>query len=149
MATKQSNYFKGNARTPQPVSHKAGDSVVVLATHIFTEDVATTDVLELIQYPAGMKLVDFVWNTENISTTTLNFGIMSGAPGDATSARTCGTELGATATAGTQAATTLVNLQAAANAVSAENRSIGFVPTAASITAGATKKLHIRATFAG
>ena len=148
MATKQSNYFKGNARTPQPVSHKAGDSVVVLATHIFTEDVATTDVLELIQYPAGMKLVDFVWNTENISTTTLNFGIMSGTPGD-TATRTCGTEFGATATAGTQAATTLVNLQAAANAVSAENRSIGFVPTVASITAGATKKLHIRATFAG
>lgn len=149
MATKQTNYFKGNARTPQPVSHKAGDSVVILATHTFAEDVATTDVLELIQYPAGMKLVAFEWNTENISTTTLNFGIMSGAPGDATAVRTCDTALGATAAAGTQGATTLVALQAAANAVSQENRSIGFVPTAASITAGATKRLHIRATFAG
>ena len=147
MATKQSKYFKGNARTPQAVSHKAGDAITVLETHVFTEDVGTSDVLELIQWPVGMKLVSFEWNTENSSTTTLNFGIMSGTPGDVTATRTCGTEIAATAVAGTQAATTLVALQAIAVPVSGENRSIGFVPTAAAITAGATKKLLFRASF--
>lgn len=142
MPTKQSAFFKGMSRTPVGHPHKAGHTTTYLFTHIFTDTVATTDVLELFPVMPYGRIVGFTFNTENIAATNLSFGKMSGTPGDATSVRTCGSELASAAAAGTEASATLLALAALAkNGDSAY--SIGMVPSV-SIAAGVTKKLHVR-----
>ena len=71
MSTKQSPYFKGLARTPMPSPHKVGDGHEVLSTHVFTEDVLTTDVLELIPLPPGCRVTGLDFVTENIGAINL------------------------------------------------------------------------------
>lgn len=141
MATKQSAYFTGNARTQMPVPNKAGVVCEVIVTHIFTAAVASTDVLELCPLAAGNRLLSVDVASENLGAITLDVGFMTGEPGDATSARTCGAELFNDQAAGTPAAMTLVAV--AALAASGSHRSIGVVPSA-EITAAANKKLHLR-----
>jgi hypothetical protein len=146
MATKQSAFFKGMSRTPVGHPHKAGHTTTYLFTHIFSEDVNTTDVLELFPVIPYGRIVEFTFNSENIAATNFSFGKMSGTVGDKVSARTCGTELASAAAAGTQASATLVALAALAkNGDTAY--SIGMVPSA-NIALGATKKLHVRVQIA-
>ncbi|MDP2047564.1 MAG: hypothetical protein Q8K33_01540 [Cypionkella sp.] len=142
MSTKQSAYFKGLARVQMPSPFKVGDGHTVLATHVFTEDVLTTDVLELIPLPPGCRVTGIDFVTENIGAININIGFMSGVSGDAVSVRTCGAEFFSAAAANTPAAAALLSLINAGIA-SGEIRSIGLVP-AANITLGATKKIHTR-----
>lgn len=145
MATKQSAFFKGNARPNVNHAAKVGVGNTYLVSHVFTENVATTDVLELFPLPAGARVTSFDVVPENLPGVTMTVGVMSGVSGDADAVRTCGTELLAAATAATPAATpllSLVNLAIDRTQV----RSIGFIP-GTSIVAGATKKLHFRITL--
>lgn len=141
MATKQSAYFKGLARTPIPVPTKAGVVHEVIITHTFNEAVAATDVLELAPLAAGTKILSADVASANLGAITLDIGFMTGTPGDASSARTCGAELFNDQAAGTPAAMTLAAVVALT--VSGEHRSIGIVPSA-EITAAANKKVHLR-----
>lgn len=145
MSTKQTAFFKGNARAPMPSPFKAGDGHTVIFTHVFTEDVAATDILEVLPIPPGCRVaaIDFV--TENVGAINLNIGWMSGVSGDPVTVRTVGSEFFAAAAANTAASAALLTL-INAGAVSQEPRSIGIAP-AALIAAGATKKLHIRVQF--
>ncbi|GGE24261.1 hypothetical protein SAMN05421774_10865 [Gemmobacter megaterium] len=145
MATKQSTYFKGNARTPIPVPNKAGVVCEVIITHTFTEAVADTDVLELAPLAAGNRILAVDVATENLGAITLDVGFMSGTPGDVESARSCGAELFNDQAAGTPAAKPLIGIVGLA--VAGEHRSIGVVPSAA-ITPAANKKLHLRLRYA-
>ncbi|MDO8983020.1 hypothetical protein [Cypionkella sp.] len=146
MSTKQSAFFKGLARTPMPSPFKAGDGHTVLASHVFLEDVLTTDVLELIPLPPGCRVTGLDFVTENIGAININIGFMSGVSGDAVSVRTCGAEFVAAGAANVAASTALLSLINAGIA-SGEIRSIGLVP-AANITLGSTKKIHTRLQFA-
>lgn len=141
MATIQSDYFKGLSRTPIPVPNKAGVVHEVIVTHTFTENVDTTDVLELVPVAAGVKVLSADVATANLGAITLDIGFMSGTPGDADSVRTSGAELFNDQAAGTPAAMTLAAVTALT--VAGEHRSIGVVPSA-EITAAANKKLHLR-----
>jgi len=146
MSTKQSTAFKGNARTPIPTPHKAGDAQTYLFTHVFNEAVLTTDVLELFPVFPNGKIVQFDYATENIGAINLNIGFLTGTPGDVVSARTCGSEFFAATAANTPSEAALLTLAAVAE--SADVKSIGLVP-AANITAAANKKIHIRLTIKG
>lgn len=144
MSTKQSAYFKGNARTPVPHPHRKGEVIEYLFTHTFSEAVASTDVLELFPvFPYG-RIVGFDFDTENVGTIALDIGLMSGTPGDAASERTSGDELidGVNADASSGKETGLAALAALA-AMGETPVSIGVKP-ASNITAAANKKLHCR-----
>ena len=145
MSTKQSAYFKGNARTPVPHPHRKGEVIEYLFTHTFTETVASTDVLELFPiFPYG-RIVGFDFETENVGAINVDIGLMSGTPGDATSVRTCGAELANDVAANGAVAVKLTSLAllAALPANGETAVSIGLVP-ANDITAAANKKLHCR-----
>lgn len=146
MSTKQTIFFKGNARAAMPTPFKVGDGHTVMFTHVFTEDVATTDILELIPIPAGCRVTGLDFASENLGALNLTFGVMSGVAGDATTVRTCGAEfIPAVAAAGPASAAllALINVGLATE----DHRSIGVVPSV-SVVAGATKKLHIRLQYA-
>jgi hypothetical protein len=145
MATKQSAFFKGNARSNVPVPNKAGVVCEIIVTHTFTEAVAATDVLELVPLGAGNRILSVDISSENVGAINLGVGFMSGTPGDTDPTRTCGTQLFAAQAANTAAAMTLTNV--AGLTVSNDARSIGVVP-AAEITAAANKKLHLRIRYA-
>lgn len=146
MATKQSSYFKGNARKEVATPHQAGIDAVIMHTHVFTEDVAGTDVLDLFPLIPYGKILSVDIASENLGAITLGVGFLTGTPGDKVAVRTCGTELFAAWAVATPASMTLIALSALAkNGDSA--KSIGIVPSA-TITAGATKKLHMRITYA-
>jgi hypothetical protein len=142
MAIKQSAYFKGNARTPVPHPARKGEAIEYIFTHTFTETVATTDILELIPvFPYG-RIVGFDFAAENIGAINLTMGLMSGAAGSLDAARTSGSGLISAAVSTTPLAATLTQL--AAIAENGESPvSIGMT-CSADITAGSTKKLHIR-----
>lgn len=142
MATKQTAFFKGMARTPVGHPHKAGHTTTYLFTHIFTEDVNTTDILEIFPVMPYGRIVGFDFNSEGIATTNFSFGKMSGTVGDRVSARTVGSELASAAAAGTQASATLLALAALAKNGDTPY-SIGMVPSA-NIALSAAKKLHVR-----
>lgn len=145
MSTKQSAYFKGNARTPVPHPHRKGEVIEYLFTHTFTETVLAGDVLELFPvFPYG-RIVGFDWDTENVGAINVGIGLMTGTPGDATSVRTVGTELASAVAANAVVASKLTGLLALAAipAMGETPVSIGLAP-AADITAGSTKKLHVR-----
>lgn len=143
MATKQSKFFTGMARTPIPHPVKAGSPCEIIFTHVFSTAVAETDVLELVTIPPGCRLthVDFV--SANLGSINFDLGLMSGTPGDATPERTCGAEIFDDQAAGTAAAATLAKIAAIAAMGDAAPKSIGFVPSAA-ITAATNKTLTLR-----
>lgn len=142
MPIKQSNYFRGNARTPVPVPHRKGEAIEYLFTHVFTEDVNTTDILELFPVFPNGRITGFDFASENIGTVNLTFGLMSGNPGALDNARTSGNQLLNAAAAATPAPATLLSL-AAIPKIGETPVSIGLVPSA-NITAGGNKRLHIR-----
>lgn len=145
MGTKQTTIFSGMARRELPSPHKAGDVQEVIISHTFSAALATTDVLELFALPAGCRFLSFEFAAASIGAINANIGFMTGTPGDAINARTCGSELvsaGSLNTTGTEVAiATLAALSSDSN-----NRSIGIVP-AADITASSSKKLHLRVRY--
>lgn len=144
MAIKQSAYFKGNARTPVPHPHRKGEVIEYMFTHVFTEALATTDVLELFPiFPYG-RIVGFDFTSENVAAVALDIGLMSGTPGSLDAGRTSDDVLidGVLANATTGIETGLAAL--AAIAMNGETPVSVGVKTATDIAAGATKKLHVR-----
>lgn len=142
MATKQTSYFKGNARTEMPTPLYAGHACEIIISHTFTENVATTDVLEIAPMQPYMRLLGAEVIGENLGAITLDIGFLTGTPGDTTATRTCGSEIFNDQAAGSVGTLTL--LAAAGIAKNGDTaKSIGLVPSA-EITAGATKKLHLR-----
>lgn len=121
-----------------------GETAVLLITHTVTEDIGTGDILEIAALPADMKLLDAVLDSENVGTTNLTVGFMSGNPNDADPARTSGAEIFSAVAAGTEARAPIKTLAGIAR--NPGNRSIGL-KTSAAITAGATKKIHLRLTY--
>ena len=149
MPTKQSKFFKGMARIPVASAHKAGDAQEYAFTHVFTEAVLTTDVLEIFPVFPNGKIVALDWDTENIGAINLNMGFLTGTSGDTVAARTCGSELFSAVAANAAVASKLCPLLTLAPLdPSQEVRSIGLVP-AADITAAANKKLHMRIRVVG
>lgn len=142
MPIKQSAYFKGNARTPVPHPDRKGIVMEYLFTHVFTEAVATTDILELFPiFPYG-KIVGFDFATENVGPINLTLGLMSGTPGELNSARTSGAELINAGAAATPAATSLTAISAIP-AIGETPVSLGL-KVSNDISAAANNKLHIR-----
>lgn len=142
MAIKQTKFFKGMARTPVGHPHKAGHTTTHLFTHVFSEAVATTDILELIPLAPGLRVVECTINTENIAATNLTVGLMSGNIGSLDAARTSGNELVAAQVSGTEYSSTLLQLAALAkNGDTA--KSLGL-KVSADVAAAANKKLHVK-----
>ncbi len=146
MAYKGSTYFKGNTRKPFPGGFNAGASVTILHTHVFDKDqLDTVDFLELMPLPAGARVVDMTYSSENLPAGNGTIGILSGTPGDPDGARTMGTEyVNAVAHPAVDTKPTLILL--AAVAASDANRSIGF-KTSALIGVAANRKLNVRVTL--
>ena len=145
MAIIQSNFFKGNARTPTADPHRKHETITQMFSHYFTEALTTADILDLFPVFPGAKIVGFEFICENMATEALDIGLMSGTPGSKDAGRTSGDELIdgiAASTGGSTALATLANL--AANGDTAV--SIG-VKTATNIAAGATKALHVKITL--
>lgn len=147
MAYRASAYFKGNARKPFPSGFHAGASVTILHTHVFDkEDLQPADVLELMPVPAGARVVEMSFASENLPAGNGTLGFMSGTAGDPDGARTVGTEFAnAVAHAATDSTPTIVGL-VNASAPSQVDRSIGFKASAA-IGVAANRKLHLRVTL--
>lgn len=142
MATKQSAYFKGNARKELPIPLQAGMACEVIITHVFTEAVNTTDVLEICPLMPWMKILGAEVIGQNIGATTMDIGYLTGTPGDTDAVRTCGNEL-FNDQAG-NAVGTMTLLAAAGLAKNGDTaKSIGMVP-AANIAASASTKLNLR-----
>lgn len=152
MALKKSALFKGSQPVDTPAPDRSGETLTVIYTHVFTQDVNVGDVLELYPTFAHAKIVGFEFETENIGAINLNIGLVSGEAGYQDDARTSGAELisAVAANAASGRASTLAQLSAvnAGAAARDKNFSIGLVP-AANITAAANKKLHIRLTLGG
>lgn len=146
MTYRASAHFKGNSRSPMVSGLHAGASATVLIAHVFDKDaVNTTDVLELYTIPAGASVVGFTWNSENLPAGNTTMGIMSGTPGDASDARTGGSEfVNAVAHATTNTDVALPTLAAVAK--SDVDRSLCF-KTSANISVAANRKLHVRITL--
>ena len=142
MPIRQTNYFRGNARTPVPLPERKGEVMEYLFTHTFNETVNTADILELFPVFAYGRITGFDFATENLGSVDLTIGLMSGTPGSLDAARTSGSQLINAGAAGTPAATALTALAGLA-AIGETPVSIGLVPSA-NITAGATKRIHIR-----
>lgn len=139
MSIVQSKYFKGNARHQIANSHRKGETISYLFEHVFTEDLATTDILEIFAiFPYG-RVIGFQFETEGMAAEALDIGFMSGVPGSLEDTRTSGDELidGVAANAG--GATSLLDLNALAE-TGETPVSIGLV-TDTAIVAGPAKKL--------
>lgn len=90
--------------------------------------VATTDVLELGELPAGAELVSAELITSGLAAGTVTIGFMSGNTLDTIAARTNGTQLFNATAANATADLTTAQVRALAENVrrSTDNRSIGF-----------------------
>lgn len=140
MAVKQSQFFKGNARTPIGHATRANEVTEHLFTHTFTEAVTTADILELFPLLPNGRIVAFEVAGSGLSTTTFKVGFMSGNPGELDDARTLGSELASTLAnaSGVVGLATLAPL-----AGSGVARSIGIQPSA-NIAASGSTVLHVR-----
>lgn len=145
MAIKKSSYLKGNARPQLPNPYVAYTPAEVLITHVFSEAVASTDILELCYLPAYCRILSAEVVSAGTSTTTFDIGFMSGDVGSDDASRTVGAELFDDVTPTTQTAAGLAAL--AAIAASATPRSIG-VKGSANVAASANTKLHLRLRYA-
>lgn len=145
MATVQSAYFTGNARTTLPQPHRKGETLTVLFTHTFNTAVTTADVLELVEIPPYAQIVGFEYASANIGAINVDIGIMSGTPGSTDASRTVGDEIVSAASIGTAAVVGVATLGAIA--VNGESKvSIGLQP-ASNITAAANKTVTIKLTI--
>lgn len=144
MAIKKLNKRGVIALSAMPTPRENGEANTVLITHTLGETVAIGDIVEIAALPGECRLIAADIAAENV-TGNIDVGIMSGVVDSIDPARTCGSEIFAAQAAGTAASATLVKL--AALGVNAGNRSIG-VKFAAENTAGATKKVHLRLTYA-
>lgn len=142
MATKRSRYTAGMGQTPVPVPNKAGEACTIIVSHTFTEDVNSTDVLDLISLGPNTKVVYMRVISENVGAINLKVGHMTGTPGSPDPARTCGAEYFAAQAANAAGEVPLLTLATLAS-VGDTPVSIGVQP-AANIVAGATKKLHLQ-----
>ena len=147
MATKQSNFFSGNAQTPFNTPHKAGSVVTVIATVDLSAGLLAADVLELAPVIPYGRITSFdVTDVGSLlGATNITIGMMSGTPGDTTSVRTVGTEL--------------INAQAAGAAIASSLAQIAAIPrndgtakslglkVSANVVAGAGKALTIRYSY--
>lgn len=145
MAIKKSSLTGGNARKQLPNPYVAYTPAEVLITHVFTELVEDTDILELAYLPAFCRILSADIVTVGTSTTTFDVGFMSGDVGSTDSARTVGAEIFDDVTPTTQTAATVAAL--AAIAASDVPRSIGVKPSADVAASGSTK-LHLRLRYA-
>lgn len=95
MTIHQSDWAKGVKSGPYPSI--AGEVVAVRATFPFAAaQNVVNDIIEMLELPAGCTVLDAILDTDDLDTGTaivLDVGIMSGAFGDAKSARTCADEI--------------------------------------------------------
>lgn len=147
MATKQSKFYRGNARIPFNSPHKAGSVVTVIATVDLSAGLLAADVMELVPFHPYCRITAFDISDVGslIGTTNITIGLMSGTPGDTTSVRTVGSELINAQAAGTAVASTLAQL-AALPANDGDAKALGL-KVSANVTAGAGKALHIRYSY--
>lgn len=95
MTIKQSNWTKGINVTA--TSDCSGEVVCERFTFTITENLTTSDIIELGVLPAFATVVDAILDTDECGTCTIAVGVMSGSVGSTDGARTSGTELFAAA----------------------------------------------------
>lgn len=134
MAVIQSKFAKGVKGVPFPAF--AGHVVAQRFDHTFAAAPALNDILELACLPAGARVVDMIFDGDDLDSGTaiaVDIGIMSGNWGDESQSRTVGAEFFAASTllqAGGVARPTLKT--AFRTAPAANDRSIGVkIATAA------------------
>lgn len=126
----------------------AGQVETHIVTFTFNSDfTAASDIGELCALPAMAKLIEFEYETENLSAGNISFGFMSGKPGSTDATRTCDDSLLAAATrvAGNGRSVGVVAL-AELTPDASEHRSIGF-ECSADEAAGATKQVHVKVSY--
>lgn len=137
MATKMSKYTGGNGRKQLPSPYVAHVDYVEIVEHVFTEALASADILELFYLPPDCRITDISVVTAGTSTATMDMGLMTGNVASDDPARTLGTLLFDDVTPTTQQNATVAAL--AAIAKSAEARSIGVKFSANIAASGSTK----------
>lgn len=147
MATKQSSFYRGNARTTFNTPHKAGSVVTVVASIDLSAGLLAADVMEILPVIPYGRITSFDISDVGslIGATNITIGFMSGTPGDTASVRTVGTELINAQAAGTPAASTLAQI-AAIPRNDGTPKSLGL-KVSANVAAGAGKALHIRYSY--
>lgn len=133
MALIQSKYSKGIIVPPYPAF--AGGVVAHRFSHSFASAPSLNDILELAVIPAGSRVVDVIFDSDDMDTgTTLSFdvGIMSGAWQENSGSRTIGAEFFSGSTIGQTGAVARPTLKSAFRTVrTAADRSIGVKIAAA------------------
>lgn len=76
-----------------PTADCAGDVVSEKYVFTITANLSTSDIIELGCLPAGHTIVDAIFHVDEAGTATFDVGVMSGAFGDKSQARTVGAEL--------------------------------------------------------
>lgn len=144
MATKLGVYAKGASRLMFPEPKQTGQVACEITTHVFTEDVLTTDVLELFPLLPFGRIVGFEFISANLGAITLDFAEMTGDFASVDPARAMGTgaKLLMSVAAAAGAVATLAQI-AAFNKNGDTARGIGLKPSA-NITLGATKTITYR-----
>lgn len=147
MSTVQSKFYRGNAQIPFNTPHKAGSVVTVIASIDLSAGLLAADVMELVPFHPNCRITEFDITDvgTEIGTTNITIGVMSGAPGDTTSARTVGTELINALAAGAARTTTLAQI-AALSRNTGDAKALGL-KVSANVTAGAGKALTIRYSY--
>lgn len=147
MATKQSKFYRGNARLPFNSPHKAGSVVTALVSVDLSAGLLAADVLELMPFHPSCRITAFDISDVGslLGATNITIGVMTGTPGDTTAVRAVGNELINAAPAGTPIASTLAQL-AALPANDGDAKSLGL-RVSANVAAGAGKALHIRYSY--
>lgn len=141
MALKRSKYFTGMGQPQVPTPHKAGTVQVVLFTHVFTEAVGTSDVLEIVPVPPNAKIVGLGIIGANL-TGNAKVGFVSGVPGTPDDTRTLGSELFSAQSLTAEGNVPLATL-AGLSYTKDTPVSIGLTPATA-IAAGATNKVIVK-----
>ena len=95
MTIKQSKWAKGIEVVP--VCGEAGEVQAERFTFTITENLTTSDIIELGVLPAFATVVDAILDTDECGTGTIAVGVMTGDVGSTDGARTSGTELFAAA----------------------------------------------------
>ena len=141
MTIYQSNHAKGISDVPYPAV--AGMAVSYRASISVPTGVQANDILELAVKPAGTRLIDVVFDADDLDSDgspaiVVDAGFMSGEVGDAVSARTCGNELLAASTLGQAGGVARpTKKEAYRDSVSASAVSIGVKVTTVAATAQA------------
>lgn len=145
MAIKKSNVTTGMARMQLPSPVAAYAPATMILTHVFSEAVATADILELAVLPPYCRVISAELIGEGTGATTFTVGLMSGEFGSTDPARTSGNELFSAVAGNALQTASLVSLAALGKTDTA--RSIG-VRASAAIAANPATKLHLRISYA-